>query len=47
MVAKPNDLADAVTYRIGTFPPSALDYEVLLGPLEGKRRLQPIDLRYS
>jgi Fic family protein len=34
MVTKPYDLTDAVTYHIGTFPPSALDYEVLLGPLE-------------
>jgi hypothetical protein len=34
MVAKPYDLTDAVTYHIGIFPPSALDYEVLLGPLE-------------
>lgn len=33
-VTKPYDLTDAVTYHIGTFPPSALDYEVLLGPLE-------------
>jgi Fic family protein len=34
MVTKPYDLTDAVTYHIGTFPPSALDYEILLGPLE-------------
>jgi hypothetical protein len=34
MVTKPYDLTDAVTYHIGTFPPSALDYEVLLGPRE-------------
>jgi len=34
MITKPYDLTDAVTYHIGTFPPSALDYEVLLGPLE-------------
>jgi hypothetical protein len=34
MATKPYDLTDAVTYHIGTFPPSALDYEVLLGPRE-------------
>ena len=34
MVTKPNDLTDAVDYHIGTFPPSALHYELLLGPLE-------------
>lgn len=34
MVAKPYNLTDAVAYHIGTFPPSTLDYEVLLGPLE-------------
>ena len=34
MITKPYDLTDAVTYHIGTFPPPALDYEVLLGPLE-------------
>ena len=34
MVTKPYDLTDAVIYHIGTFPPSALDYEMLLGPLE-------------
>jgi Fic family protein len=34
MLTKPYDLTDAVIYHIGTFPPSALDYEVLLGPLE-------------
>ena len=34
MVTKPYDLTDAVAYHIGTFPPSALDCEVLLGPFE-------------
>jgi Fic family protein len=34
MITKPHDLTDAVTYHLGAFPPSTLDYEVLLGPLE-------------
>ena len=34
MITKPYDLTDAVTYHLGAFPPSVLDYEVLLGPLE-------------
>ena len=34
MVTKPSDLKDTVTYHIGTYPPSALDYAQLLGPLE-------------
>lgn len=34
MVTKPYDLTDAVTYHIGGFPPSSLDYAALLGPLE-------------
>lgn len=34
MIIKPDDLADAVTYHTGTFPLSALDYEVVLRPLE-------------
>jgi Fic family protein len=34
MVAKPFDLTAAVHYHDGAFPPEALDYERLLGPLE-------------
>jgi len=34
MTIKSYDLTDAVTYHVGAFPPSALDYEALLGPLE-------------
>ena len=34
MVTKTYDLADAVRYHEGTFPPKSLDYERLLGPLE-------------
>ena len=34
MVTKTYDLADAVRYHEGTFPPKSLDYEWLLGPLE-------------
>ena len=34
MITKPLDLTDAVAYHTGTFPPSSLDYELLLGPLE-------------
>ena len=34
MITKPYDLTDTVTYHLGAFPPSTLDYEVLLGPLE-------------
>lgn len=34
MPAKTYDLTDAVVYHVGAFPPSVLDYEVLLGPLE-------------
>lgn len=34
MVIKPYDLADAVHYHTGAFPPAALDHEALLGPLE-------------
>ncbi len=34
MVARPFDLTDAVHYHDGAFPPEALDYERLLGPLE-------------
>ena len=30
MITKPYDLADAVTYHTGGFPPGSLDYEVLL-----------------
>jgi hypothetical protein len=33
MVAKPDALANAVRYHDGAFPPKALDYERLLGPL--------------
>lgn len=34
MIAKAYDLSDAVTYHSGEFPPTALDYEALLGPAE-------------
>ena len=34
MIIKPYDLEDAVRYHDGAFPPQALDYERLLGPLE-------------
>lgn len=34
MVAKTYDLTGAVPYHSGAFPPAALDYEALLGPLE-------------
>ena len=34
MAVKPYDLSDAVSYHLGAFPPTALDYEALLGPLE-------------
>ena len=34
MVASPFDLTDAVHYHKDAFPPEALDYERLLGPLE-------------
>lgn len=34
MVIKPYDLTEAVTYHIGSFPPTTLDYEFLLGSLE-------------
>lgn len=34
MVGKPYNLADAVHYHDGAFPPTVLDYERLLGPLE-------------
>jgi len=34
MVIKTYDLAGAVRYHDGAFPPKALDYERLLGPLE-------------
>lgn len=34
MAVKAYDLSDAVTYHTGAFPPSTLDYEALLGPLE-------------
>ena len=34
MITKPYDLADAACYHDGAFPPQALDYERLLGPLE-------------
>ena len=34
MVAKPDALTNAVRYHDGAFPPKALDYERLLGPLE-------------
>ena len=34
MITKPYNLADAVRYHDGAFPPKALDYERLLGPLE-------------
>ncbi|MEN7538761.1 Fic family protein [Aurantiacibacter flavus] len=34
MIAKPFDLSEAVHYHTGAFPPPALDYEALLGPLE-------------
>jgi hypothetical protein len=33
MVAKPDALTNAVRYHDGAFPPKALDYERLLGPL--------------
>lgn len=34
MSIKPYDLSEAVQYHTGAFPPAALDYEALLGPLE-------------
>lgn len=34
MSVKAYDLTDAVHYHMGSFPPSTLDYEALLGPLE-------------
>jgi Fic family protein len=34
MSTKPYDLSGAVHYHAGAFPPAALDYEALLGPLE-------------
>ncbi len=34
MSTKPFDLSEAVHYHTGAFPPGALDYEALLGPLE-------------
>jgi Fic family protein len=34
MSTKPYDLSEAVYYHTGAFPPAALDYEALLGPLE-------------
>jgi Fic family protein len=34
MIAKPYDLSEAVDYHTGEFPPTSLDYEALLGPLE-------------
>ena len=34
MVIKTYDLLDAVTYHTGGFPPKALNYEAILGPLD-------------
>lgn len=34
MVVKSYDLSEAVSYHLGAFPPTVLDYEALLGPLE-------------
>ncbi len=34
MIAKTQNLSEAVTYRVGSFPPETLDYEALLGPLD-------------
>lgn len=34
MSTEPYDLSEAVYYHTGAFPPAALDYEALLGPLE-------------
>ena len=34
MNVKPYDLSAAVSYHAGQFPPTALNYEALLGPLE-------------
>ncbi|SBW15049.1 hypothetical protein BR10RB9215_C11897 [Brucella sp. 10RB9215] len=34
MITKQYDLSEAVHYHVGAFPPTRLDYELLLGPLE-------------
>lgn len=34
MIVKPYDLSEAIYYHTASFPPTSLDYEMLLGPLE-------------